>query len=366
MVFNPHDPHQRAAYMAGQQSMGNDLRQARAQMEQERANMEARFNKLAGHQRRQLNDYLDQQSRVLDNFTKVADALRMSVAGRDELDPGVVRIEDIPGHRIPFDMLVDIPIGAEATSTLEASVLVSMEGPFVATRRFATFNSQYRFSVANPVTGATANLAGRSFGRYRPIHSAGDIVDSQHNAVSDPVNWFATAAAGPPAAGVLLPTGTLSLPSNMSSFRSMEFDGRVTVVDAGSSFPRQQISVPTPFWTQHINSPFDLSCLDYFAKGSTITFRVQPTHVNNPAAGNVDGECIFPAAATTNGAFGFPFVAGQYDAHEGICSPSGIVQGSALRDYDPALVDPIVRLPEGILTIGFSGYRIVQGIQPVP
>jgi len=365
-MINLNDPNMRAAYSAGQQSMAQQLRQAQTQFEEQRRTLEGRFNQLAGHQRKQLDHFLQAQERQMDNFTKVADAMKMFVAGREEMDPGVVRIEDIPGRRVPFTLLVDIPIGPDVTSVREQSVNISMEGPFVATRRMATFISSFEYTAANETTGATARLAGRSSGRYRPIHSAADLVDSQHNAVSDPVAWFNAATVGPPAAGTILPTGSLSLPSNMSSFRTMEFDGRVTVIDAGSSVPRQQISVPTPFWSQYINSPFDLSCLDFFERGSIITFRVQPTHVNNPAAGNVDGECVFPAAAVSNGAFGYPFVGGQYDSHEGVCTPNGVVMGDAALDYDPALSDPIVRLPSGILTIGYEGYKIFQGIAPVP
>lgn len=378
-MYNPNDPRQKQIYSAGyrdgvtaarqeNQSMSMQLRDAMGRIEQERESMQSRFNQLAGSQRKQITELFEQQKLALQNFSKVADALKMFVAGREELDPGVVRIEDIPGRRVPFTLLVDIPVGPDTTAVREQSVTISQEGPFVATRRMATFQSLYQYSVTNELTGNVARLAGRSFGRFRPIHSATDVVDSNHASVGDSTGWFLAAAQGPPPAGTPLPTGSLVLPSNMSSFRTMEFDGRVTVIDAGSSFPRQQISVPTAFWTQYMNSPFDLSALDFFERGSVITFQVQPTHVNNPPAGNVDGECIFPVASLAAGQPGFPFTTGQYDIHEGVCTPGGVLQGTSgtVGDYEPSLLDPVSRLPAGILTIGFEGYRIQQGVAPVP
>jgi hypothetical protein len=136
----------------------------------------------------------------------------------------------------------------------------------------------------------------------------------------------------------------------------MEFDGRIIVENAGSSYPRQNISVPSSFWTPQINAPQELGALDFFERGEVITFRVQPNHVNNPAAGNVDGNAIF-------GADGWPFLQGQYDRQEGICTP-----GAFTFDDDTLVrleVDPIQRLPDGILTIGFSGYRILQPVGPL-
>ena len=92
----------------------------------------------------------------------------------------------------------------------------------------------------------------------------------------------------------------------------------------------------------------------------------QSTLVNNPLAGNVDGECVFPAAAGA-GFLGYPFIAGQYDAHEGICTPNGVVMGDSGSeiDWEPSTNDPISRLPDGILTIGWEGYRIVQPVAPL-
>jgi hypothetical protein len=147
----------------------------------------------------------------------------------------------------------------------------------------------------------------------------------------------------------------------------MEFDGRVTIINAGSSYPRQNISVPTSMWTPYVNAPFELGALDFFERGEVLSISVQPTHVNNPPAGNADGECVFPAAATA-GFLGYPFVAGQYDAHEGVCTPNGVVMGDGgeVNDWEPSSSDPVARLPDGVLTIGWEGYRIIQPIAPVP
>ena len=322
------------------------------------------INQLHAHFRRELKEKADRSAEGLKQLADIANAMTMMRTGGDE--PGIVRIEDIPGRRVPFTLLVDIPIGNNTTSVREQSVTISQEGPFIAVKRMAVFQSALEFQATNEVTGQTSRLAGRSFGRYRPIHSASDIADSQHAAKSDTTGWFALASAGPPAAGTVLPTGTLAQPSNMSSFRTMEFDGRVVIENAGSSFPRQNISVPTAFWTQYIQSPFELGALDFFERGEVLTIKVQPTHVNNPSAGNVDGECVFPAAAAA-GFLGYPFVAGQYDSHEGICTPNGVVMGDSgsENDWEPSTSDPVTRLPDGILTIGWEGYRIRQPIAPV-
>ena len=92
--------------------------------------------------------------------------------------------------------------------------------------------------------------------------------------------------------------GGLELPSATSGFRTMEFDGRILVEDAGSGRPRQNISVPSSLWTTQINSPQDLGALDFFERGSVVTFKVQPNHVNNPPAGNVQGDAIFSGAVS--------------------------------------------------------------------
>jgi hypothetical protein len=350
-------------HQAAQQPRGNDqqLQQAIAHLQNQ---SERAVNRAVGSMRKELREEVEKADRRLADMARIADGMSMMRDGGDS--PGVVRIEDIPGRRVPFTLLVDIPISSNTTSVRQQSVTISQEGPFVAVKRMAIFQSAYEYAFTNDVTGQTARLAGRSFGRYRPIHSAYDLCDSQHAQKSDSTAWFLAASAGPPAAGTPLPTGTLAMPSNMSSFRTMEFDGRITIINAGSSFPRQNIPVPSSMWSPQINAPFELGALDFFERGEVLTLQVQPTHVNNPPVGNVDGECIFPAAAAA-GFLGYPFVGGQYDSHEGICTPNGVVMGDSgdIDDWEPSTSDPVSRLPDGILTIGWEGYRIIQPVGPI-
>ncbi len=80
--------------------------------------------------------------------------------------------------------------------------------------------------------------------------------------------------------------------------------------------------------------------------------------------GNVNAACVFPE--TGNAGTGYPFLDGQYDAHEGVCTPGA----ATLGDGNPILpnvlaTDSVQRLPDGILTLGWEGYRIIQPIGPV-
>lgn len=260
-------------------------------------------------------------------------------------------------------MVVDIPIAADTTSTREGSVTISQEGPFVAVRRMATFQSALEYQVTDG--SVVSRFTGRSYGRYRPIHSVCDYNDSQHNATANASQWWLAAFTSPGAAATVpLPGAALGLPSNFSSFRTMEFDGRISVINAGSSYPRQNISIPSAFWAQECNSPVTLGALDFFERGEVLTVRVQPNHVNNPPAGNIDGDAVFPRrTAPAAGTGGWPFVEGQYDAHEGIATADPATLGQAApSELLPALLatDSVSRLPAGILTIAWEGYRIIQ------
>lgn len=278
---------------------------------------------------------LQRQQRDLQN---VADALmRVKASGGNggaTVNDHIRYIETIPGRRVPFDMLVDIPIGANQTSQTQGTLTVSQDGPFVAVARFAIFQSAFQFQVRDPESQQLAAFQGRSFGRYRPIHS---------------VNDWADAAAGVfnPIAGLVFPgTGApvFASPSNHSSFRTMEWDGVVEFFNQGAAYPRSNIQVPSAFWVSENNAPFQLGALDFFERGETMQWRVTPTHGNNPSAGNVSG---FVGA--------YPFLDSQYDVHEGIADPS----------IPNQTTDPVTRLPDGILTIGFHGYRIIQPPGPV-
>jgi hypothetical protein len=257
--------------------------------------------------------------------------------------PGVVRIEDLPGRRVPFVLLAEIPVDAGTVTTQQTSVTISQDGPFVAVRRMATFLSALEYQVTTTVddVATTTRYAGRSFGRFRPIHSAWDIMDAS----AIPNTELAQALIH----GPTFTNGTVGVPSSRSPFRTMEFDGRISIINAGSSYPRQNIPVPTSMWTPQINAPQDLGALDFYERGETITFTVTPTHENNPNFGNTTGENI--DWTTPNG---YPYVAGQYDAHEGICS----------LDAFGSTSDPVVRTPDGVLILGFEGYRIIQPVAP--
>lgn len=278
---------------------------------------------------RQSNAYVQQElSRQRQDLNNLSETLS-NLKGQGSGDPEHIRyVEQIPGRRIPFDLMVSIPIGTGIASEQQASTTISQDGPFVAVARYATFQSALEYSVTAE-DGQVSSFQGRSFGRFRPIHSAWDLNDSQ---------------AFNPLAGVAAPgtgAGIFASPSNHSSFRSMQFDGTVRFQNQGSGFLRQNIGLPSVFYTQQINSPFALGALDFFERGEVLEWKVTPLHVNNPGLGNAFG---FAA-----GGF-YPFVGSQYDVHEGILDP----------EVDAQETDPVVRLPQGILTIGFHGYRIVQ------
>lgn len=244
----------------------------------------------------------------------------------------IQRVENIPGRRIPFDSLVDIAIGDAVQSVQQGSITISQEGPFVGVSRVLAFLSTFEFQYRDPTSGATSAFQGRSYGRYRPTHSAWDLNDGQ---VSPQVS-MATAFPG---------TGAphITSPSTASSFRSMEADFRIIVENAGSSFPRSNQEVPSAFWSRQINEPFELGALDVFERGEVIVFKVLPLHPNNPSYGNLS------AFGAPNPAF--PFITAGFDAVEGI---------NDQNDPVASTTDPVTRLANGIVTIGYHGYRMIQ------
>ncbi|NLZ41371.1 MAG: hypothetical protein GX886_08990, partial [Comamonadaceae bacterium] len=182
---------------------------------------------------------------------------------------------------------------------------------------------------------------GRSFGRFRPIHSVNDWADAAAG-VFNPITGLAFPGTG---------AAIYASPSNHSSFRTMEWDGVIEFFNQGAAYPRSNIQVPSAFWVSENNAAFQLGALDFFERGETMQWRVTPTHVNNPQAGNASAY----GAAPPNP---FPFLGSQYDVHEGIVDP--LIVGA-----DANTQDPVNRLPDGILTIGFHGYRIIQPPGPV-
>lgn len=314
------------------------------------------LNRQAGHNRKRHEEHEHRLSQGLTDLGHLARGLQMRRSGGSGDGftwynaAGIARIEDIPGRRQPFDLTVDINIGGGAqSSTLQNSVTISQEGPFVAVSRFATFMSLHQFQVT--VDQQRATFSGRSYGRFRPVHSAWDLLDGQSNSIVSTTN--------PPTLGAL--PGAAELPSSMSGFRTMELDGRITVINAGSQFPYQQEPLPSSFWSHAINEPFGLGALGFFERGETLTFGIQPSHENNPPAGNANGDNIFGVAG------GWPFLAGQFDKHEGIVTPDAFTVATVggVNVVTPITTDPVVRLPNGILTIGFHGYRILQPVGPV-
>ena len=269
------------------------------------------------------------------NLSTALASVQSSSSGGSGTESHIRYIEQIPGRRIPFDLLVQIPIGPNITAEQQAVTQISQDGPFVAVARYATFQSAYSFSRRDPATNAVMNFQGRSYGRYRPVSSVSDLLDGAKG-------YQPTVGSATPGSGQGIYAGV----SNHSNFRSMEFDGIVQFLNQGSGWQRSNIPVPSSFYMQEINSPFLLGALDFFERGETLQWRVTPTHPNNPNFGNAFGFA-------SGGAY--PFDQSQYDVQEGILDPQ-------VADLD---TDPISRLPAGILTIGFHGYRIIQPPGPV-
>lgn len=270
------------------------------------------------------------------NLTDLQAALDRVQVNYRSGDPHIQRIENVPGRRIPFDLLADIAISGTATGTQEGSITIDQDGPFVAVARMATFISAASFVVTGE-GGAQARFQARSFGRYRPIHSAWDLGDGH------PFTQLAMPLAFPGTGGPYMAS-----PSNQSPFRSMQGDFRIQCIYGGASYPRGNIEVPSPFWSRAINEPWELAALDVYERGNTITFRVLPQHPANPGYGNIQrfsvGNPIYPS------------ISSQYDCVEGIDD----------QVLPAPTVDPVTRVFDGVLTIGFHGYKILQPPGPGP
>jgi hypothetical protein len=274
-------------------------------------------------------------ARDLETLSSSLQSVGAKSFGGGNVNDHVRFIESIPGRRVPFDFMVSIPIGATTISEQQGTRTVSQDGPFIAVSRAAAFQSAFQFASIDPVTQAAAAFQGRSFGRFRPIHSAWDLNDGQ--AGYQPIVGVAAPGTGVP---------IYASPSNHSSFRTMEFDAVITMLNQGAAYPRSNDPIPSAWYSESINSPWQLGALDFFERGETIQWKVTPTHVNNPPAGNVSG---FAAGGT------FPFLASQYDVHEGVKDPL----------VSDVTVDPITRLPDGILYLMLHGFRIIQPPGPV-
>ncbi len=272
-----------------------------------------------------------QLAELVKNGQQLNQTLAQLAMQRTGGNPSLQYVENIPGRRVPFDLLVNIPIGSDVASEQQGSVTINQDGPFIAVARYAFFLSQYSFQYLDPVTSNTAIFNGRSFGRWRPVHSAWDLNDGMLR--SEVVQAVPAPGTGAP---------HIISPSNASGFRSMQPDFSIRTENEGFAYPRSNLYVPSAAWTKQINSPFGLAALDVFERGEVIGFRVQPQHPNNPSYGNVQE---FTGAGSA-----WPFLASQFDAVEGIND----------QLIDDVTADPVTRLANGILVIGFHGYKIIQ------
>lgn len=277
----------------------------------------------------QLRNVAEEQRRISTALANGAGLSGTPMQGTPSGRPDIKFIESIPGRRIPYDLMVKIPVSSTETTPLTGQVVITQDGPFVAVSRYCVFLSAYQFAVQTQ--SATATFNGRSYGRFRPISSVLDLNDAM-GGFTQPVG-----AASPG-------TGLTSLVNSNqhSPFRTMEFDGLIEV-ELGSDRRRQNEHVPTSLWAQGFSGTTQLPVLDYIERGDTITFKVQPTHAQNPAAGNI--QSIVGA---------LPYLTSQYDGHEGI--------GYSTAVADPATPDTITRNADGILYIGYLGFKILESV----
>lgn len=245
-------------------------------------------------------------------------------------DPNIQRIENIPGRRIPFDFVCEIPFNAGNAAVQQNTITIDQSGPFVAVARYAAFVSTYQFQVTDRESGTNPIFNGRSYGRCRPVHSQNDLNDGQ------PFSSVSMMQAFP---GTGAPH--IVSPSNASPFRSMEMDFRIAMQEQGSGIRRQNTSLLSSLWVKASGDAFPLGSLDFFERSQVILFEVQPLHTPNANYGNV--------SSFTGPGGEWPFAASGWDAIEGISDPTAEVD-----------TDPVTRVPQGVLMIGFHGYRIQQ------
>lgn len=314
-------------------SMQRELHAAYAKINDQERRL--RSSEAAGSElRREMSDL----TRGMQTMSAALAQVQQTGGGR-EPDAGLVQFKDqilyidqIPGRREPYDLIATIPIAHDATSQQPVTIPISMDGPFVAMSRSIVFQSALTFNLT--VDNRVLTYQGRSFGRFRPAHSAWDL--------SDAMGFQPTVGVANPGTGAAI----YASPSNHSAFRTMQFDGFVEQRVESSGRVRGNRTVPTAFWTDAINSVFQLGALDFYERGDVIQFEVTPTHINNPQAGNV---AQFMAGGV------MPSLASQYDVHEGI-----------LDEYDDeATADPVTRAPDGYIYLLLHGFKILQPMGPV-
>src|SRR6185295_7448153 len=90
-----------------------------------------------------------QQADMIKNAQQLNQMLAQLAAQRTGGNPALQYVENIPGRRVPFDLLVSIPIGADLTSETQGSMTINQDGPFIAVARYAFFLSQYAFQFTD-------------------------------------------------------------------------------------------------------------------------------------------------------------------------------------------------------------------------
>lgn len=246
--------------------------------------------------------------------------------------PDMLAIDEIPGRRVPWDLTMQIAVPDQATGPLTATYPLSMDGPFVAVARYATFISSYTFQVSQE--SGSPRYTGRTWGRQRPISSVLDLMDAMGWADGLGIETDGDCAEGGPPM-----TAVASRPVSRSPGRSMVFDGYVQIKN--STYPRQNQQVPTSLWAPGWDQMVQLPVLDYWEKGDSIEVELEPMHVNNPMAGNI--QALLGS---------MPFLGGQFDGQEGIMYPSW--------QCTPGQSDTIQRRPSGVFVLGFLGFKILQ------
>jgi hypothetical protein len=276
-----------------------------------------------------INELKTQQQQMMQMVGTLGSANASVSRGR----PDILRVEEIPGTRVPFDIVVQFGVQANQSGVLTVPYQLSMDGPFIAVSRYAVFMSAYTFQVQTEQE--IARLVGRSFGRFRPVSSHLDLMDGQ---AGTPLP-FAPAALNYDCDALDPPVGGIVLPDNRSPFRTMQWDGFISVKN--QIYPRQNAMVPSAVWAPGFEQRMDLSVLDYYEKGDLIEFQIEPSHVNNPAAGNVQ-----------NLLGSMPQLRSQFDAAEGVLYPEA--------QCGVGEADVVTRKPDGFLYVGLHGFKILQ------
>lgn len=247
--------------------------------------------------------------------------------------PDLLHIEDLPGRRIPFDIVVSVAIESNITSPVTTTYTLSMDGPFICVARAAVLVSSYTFQVTDGQE--ITRYVGRSYGRQRPISSHLDLLDAQQGHANVPLEEFDQYSCPDDAP----PVATIAVPNGKSPFRTMEWDGFIEM--SSTVYPRQSSQVPSGLWAPGFSQRMELPVLDYWEKGDVIQFKVEATHTNNPAAGNV--QSVIGA---------YPYLDGGYDQVEGIMYPA--------FPCDTDATDVVQRSPDAIMYLHLIGYKILQ------